>query len=85
VHIHFKIRTWPNGRNVDAQAFTSQIYFDDALTDVIHAQPPYSNRGPRKVRNNRDVVSLIVGSRLVLPLKEEKRGYAGLFDIALQT
>jgi protocatechuate 3,4-dioxygenase beta subunit len=83
VHVHFKIRIGPHGKGAGGKEFTSQIYFDDALTDVIHAQPPYSNRGPRKVRNNRDVVSLIGGSKLILPLREEKKGYAGTFDIAL--
>jgi hypothetical protein len=36
------------------------------------------------VRNNRDVVSLIGGSKLILPLREEKKGYAGTFDVSLQ-
>jgi protocatechuate 3,4-dioxygenase beta subunit len=85
VHIHFKIRVGAQGKaTAGAKEFTSQIYFDDALTDAIHAQPPYSNRGPRKVRNNRDVVSLIGGSKLLLPLREEKKGYAGTFDVSLQ-
>lgn len=84
VHIHFKIRYGPQGRRASGKEFTSQIYFDDALTDEIHALPPYSKRGPRKVRNNRDVVSLIGGSKLILPLREEKSGYAGTFDVGLQ-
>jgi protocatechuate 3,4-dioxygenase beta subunit len=82
VHVHFKIRWGPQGKG--EKEFTSQIYFDDALTDVIHKQPPYSSRGPRKVRNNRDLVSLIGGSHLILPLREEKKGYTGTFDVALQ-
>lgn len=81
VHIHFKIRTESKGNS--GAEFTSQIYFDDALTDAIHAQPPYAQRGGRKVRNNRDLLYLFRGSRLVLPLREEKKGYAGTFDIAL--
>jgi len=84
VHIHFKIRHGAQGKAGGGKEFTSQIYFDDALTDEIHSQSPYSKRGPRKVRNNRDVVSLIGGSRLILPLREEKKGYAGTFDVALQ-
>jgi protocatechuate 3,4-dioxygenase beta subunit len=84
VHIHFKIRIGPQGKGAGGKEFTSQIYFDDSLTDEIHAHAPYSSRGPRKVRNNRDIVSLIGGSRLILPLREEKKGYAGTFDIALQ-
>ena len=84
VHIHFKIRHGAQGKAGSGKEFTSQIYFDDSLTDEIHAEPPYLKRGPRKVRNNRDVVSLIGGRRLLLPLREEKRGYAGTFDVALQ-
>ena len=81
VHVHFKIRTEPKGER--GAEFTSQIYFDDALTDEIHAQPPYAQRGARKVRNDRDLLFLFRGNRLVLPLREEKKGYVGTFDIAL--
>ena len=81
VHIHFKIRTGDGDRQ--RKEFTSQIYFDDDLTDAIHTQPAYAARGQRKVRNNRDVLYLVRGSQLVLPLREEKKGYAGTFDIAL--
>ena len=39
VHIHFKIRTdSASGRDYE---FTSQLYFNDSLTEQIHAQPPY--------------------------------------------
>ena len=81
VHIHFKVRV---GKGPGGKEFTSQIYFDDALTDVVHAQLPYAKRGPRKVRNNRDVVSLIGGSKLLLPLTEQKKGYAGTFEVSLE-
>lgn len=81
VHIHFKIRTDEGPKQ--RREFSSQIYFDDELTDAIHAQPAYSARGQRKVRNNRDLLYLVRGSQLVLPLREEKKGYAGTFDIAL--
>ena len=81
VHVHFKIRTGPADER--GKEFTSQIYFDDALTDAIHAQPPYAQRGARKVRNDRDLLFLFRGSRLVLPLREDNKGYAGTFDIAL--
>ena len=77
VHIHFKVRTQA------AKEFTSQIYFDDALTDAIHAQPPYLTRGQRRVRNNRDSGASAGGGALVLPLREEKNGYTGTFDITL--
>jgi protocatechuate 3,4-dioxygenase beta subunit len=83
VHVHFKIRTGPADER--GNEFTSQIYFDDALTDAIHAQPPYAQRGARKVRNDRDLLFLFRGSRLVLPLREDNKGYAGTFDIALDS
>jgi protocatechuate 3,4-dioxygenase beta subunit len=83
VHVHFKIRYGRRRKGEDGTEFTSQIYFDDALTDKIHAQPPYSQHGQRKVRNNRDVVSLFGGSKLVLPLHEHRKGYAGTFEVAL--
>ena len=85
VHVHFKIRVGPQGKGAGGKEFTSQIYFDDALTDAIHAQLPYSKHGQRKVRNNRDLVSLIGGSKLVLPLKEYRKGYAGTFDVSIET
>lgn len=81
VHIHFKIRT--DARAGAGREFTSQIYFEDDLTDIIHAQPAYANHGTRKVRNNRDLLFLFRGNRLLLPLREERRGYAGTFDVAL--
>lgn len=82
VHIHFKIRTETTDER--GKEFTSQIYFDDALIDAIHAQPPYAQRGARKVRNDRDLLYVFRGNRLLLALREDKKGgYTGTFDIAL--
>lgn len=81
VHIHFKIRTHPKAGS--GREFTSQIYFDDELTDYVHSREPYAARGQRKVRNNRDLLYLFRGSQLMLDVREEKKGYAGTFDIAL--
>lgn len=81
VHIHFKIRTHP--KEGSGKEFTSQIYFDDKLTDEVHTREPYAKRGQRKVRNNRDLIYLFRGSQLMLDVREEKKGYAGAFDIAL--
>lgn len=81
VNLHFKIRTdRPEKRGHE---FTSQIYFDDDLTDHVHERQPYASRGRRKIRNLLDVIYLAGGKGLMLPLREEKEGYAGTFDIAL--
>ena len=81
VHIHFTLRTEPQARR--GKEFTSQIYFDDALTDRIFAQPPYASRGRRSVRNEEDGLFRRGGRQLMIALQEDGRGYAGTFDVGL--
>jgi protocatechuate 3,4-dioxygenase beta subunit len=45
VHIHFKIQTTLESGNV--YDFTSQLFFDESLTDEIHSHPPYTDNGQR--------------------------------------
>lgn len=82
VHIHFKLRSAPTAR--PGFDFTSQLYFDDALTDRVYAQPPYAARGSRPTRNDRDGIYRHGGSQLLLSLAPSGAGYAGTFEIALQ-
>jgi protocatechuate 3,4-dioxygenase beta subunit len=82
VHIHFKIRTTPTAPR--GSAFTSQLYFDDALTDRVHTQEPYTRKGPRTVHNANDGIFADGGEKLLLPLTEHGEGYAALFAIGLQ-
>jgi protocatechuate 3,4-dioxygenase beta subunit len=82
VHIHFKIRTTSaSQRNYQ---FTSQLYFDDTITDQIHAQRPYAAHGQRTLKNNQDGIFRNGGKELMLQLTKEGRGYVGAFDIGLQ-
>lgn len=80
VHLHFKVRTRAGRR---AHEFTSQIYFDDDLSDRILGKAPYSTRGRRDVRNAMDGLFARGGSQLLLSLEPQDRGYAGLFSLAL--
>jgi len=81
VHIHVKIRTAPiQGRSF---AFTSQLYFDDALTDQVHAHPPYTSRGPLAARNRHDQIFRHGGNRLMLHPTANAGGYAATFALAL--
>jgi len=80
VHIHFKIRTEPE--SMFGYEFTSQIYFDDALTDEVFTQPPY-NKG-RRTTNRQDGIFEDGGNELMLPLTKQEEGYTGTFDIGLQ-
>lgn len=68
VHIHFKIRTEPLARP-DLE-FTSQMYFDDDLTDRIHAAAPYAAKGGRKTRNRDDRHFRRGGDQLTLNVAE---------------
>jgi len=80
VHVHFKIRTQ---RGSAAQEFTSQLYFDDALTDRIYALAPYSANGRPSMRNANDFIFRDGGRQLIANAVPDGPGYAAAFDIAL--
>lgn len=82
VHLHFKIRTNPSG--AEGYEFTSQLYFDDALTDRVHTQAPYTRREGRRPRNGDDGIFRSGGDQLLLNLSEDGSGFAATFDIGLQ-
>jgi protocatechuate 3,4-dioxygenase beta subunit len=77
VHIHFKVRT------DDGYDFTSQLFFDDTLTDDVFAQPPYNSRGERKLRNDDDSIYSNSGGQTLLAVNKVDTGYAATFDVAL--
>jgi len=78
VHIHVKAR-------VGASALvTSQLYFDDALTDRVHLQPPYDLRGRRNTTNATDAIARAGIADLTLHLAEEGAGYVGSLVIGVR-
>lgn len=79
VHIHFKVRT--AGR--DSREFTSQLYFDDALTARIHSQAPYTDNPLRVTRNDEDRIFRSNGAQLMLDTASNEAGYAASFPLAL--
>ena len=82
VHIHFKIRTAPVAKR--SFEFTSQLYFNDELTDRVHAAPPNAANGPRTARNQHDWIFRRDGDRLMLDVTTAVDGYAATFPIGLQ-
>lgn len=82
VHIHFKIRSNPGSAR--GQEFTSQLYFDDSITDEVQRQSPYNSRGRRATTNDRDFIFRRGGKQLMLRLTKDQQGYAAMFDIGLQ-
>jgi protocatechuate 3,4-dioxygenase beta subunit len=82
VHIHFKIRTDPGATS--GLGFTSQLFFDDSVSDVVHAQDPYAQKGQRDMRNADDGIYQNGGDQLLLAVRQDGDGYAGTFDIGVQ-
>ena len=82
VHIHFKVRS-PSGQR-PGHEFTSQLYFDDGLTDRVYQQPPYAGRKPRTTRNSTDGIYRNGGSQLMLALAPQGAQYEGTFQVALK-
>ena len=78
VHIHFKVRTAPDA--AQGHEFTSQLFFDDALSDQVLSQPPYDARGYRTTLNGQD---RIYSDLLLLDVKPAAPGYAATFDLGL--
>ena len=83
VHIHFKIRSAMTATR--GSEFTSQIYFDDAMNDRVHSNPPYRAEDRRSLRNAEDGIFRRNGSQLILPVSSTVNGYAGTFNIALKS
>jgi protocatechuate 3,4-dioxygenase beta subunit len=82
VHIHYKIRI--NSATERGYELTSQLYFDESVTDLVHVQAPYAARGRRDVTNDRDGLFRNGGHQLMLQLTKDAQGYVGRLDIGLQ-
>ncbi len=81
VHVHFKIRS---SAAAGARSFTSQLFFDDALTDRVHAQAPYASKGQGRLRNSGDDIFRSSNDKLTLAVTQDGSGYASTFDIRVQ-
>ncbi len=94
IHIHVKVRTFEGSEKTFD--WTSQFYFNDATTDQVHTQAPYSNHGLPDTRNNQDgiytgpssdgLVKDNSGSHLMLNLDKHKQGsYLGTFSVVVDS
>ncbi|MFN6561832.1 MAG: intradiol ring-cleavage dioxygenase [Nostoc sp. ChiSLP01] len=82
VHIHFKVRT--DGTSGQRYEFTSQLYFDDSITDRVHSQTPYASKGQRTQKNADDRIFTDGGEQMLLRLANSGQGYAATFDVGLK-
>jgi len=78
VHIHFKVHHDTSGQG---REFTSQLFFDDSLSDQMFTQAPYASKGQRDTLNSNDN---IYDDQLLLTVIQTEQGYAATFDIGLQ-
>ncbi|MGE0057868.1 MAG: intradiol ring-cleavage dioxygenase [Dehalococcoidia bacterium] len=76
VHIHFKIR-------INNKEFTSQLFFDDTLSDQVFTQAVYSKSGNR-TKNAQDNIFRQGGDVLLLKLTKSGDGYVANFDCGMQ-
>jgi len=78
VHIHFKIRP------TSSSEFTSQLFFDDAMSTQVFAQAPYSQKGTQGMtRNTSDGIFNQSGGKLSLSVTKSGDVYSATFDIGL--
>jgi len=85
VHIHFKVRTFSGAQKTFE--FTSQIFFDDGISDEVFQQSPYSSRGARDTRNAVDMVYTSnnnSGAMLLANVTRSDVGYRASFGIGLR-
>ncbi len=82
VHMHYKVRLFAGAaRTYD---FTSQVFFDDTLTDQVFTQAPYSARPNRNTRNSNDNIYQSGGTALLLNLtSDDAGGYTTSYNIGL--
>jgi protocatechuate 3,4-dioxygenase beta subunit len=82
VHIHFKIRTDP-----DAEAgfeFTSQLFFDDTLSQQVYSSGVYASKGQPDQPNPSDGIFNQSGGATLLSVTPDGDGYKTTFEIAVQ-
>ena len=78
VHIHFKIRPTASSE------FTSQLFFDDAMSTQVFAQAPYSQKGTQGMtRNTSDGIFNQSAGKLSLSVTKSGDVYSATFDIGL--
>lgn len=76
VHIHFRVRS-------GNQTFVSQLYFDDAVSDVVLAQAPYTEHAGVRTLNGGDGIFSSGGAELTLETVQQGAEYVSRYDIGL--
>lgn len=82
VHFHYKVRLFAGSTRT--YEFTSQLAFDDTLTDQVFTQAPYNARPNRNTRNSNDNIYQSAGSTILLSLTSDGAGgYTTEYNVGL--
>jgi protocatechuate 3,4-dioxygenase beta subunit len=82
VHIHFKIRT--DAAATSGLEFTSQLFFDDALSAQVYASGVYASKGTPDQPNASDGIYQQSQGMTLLDVAKDGDGYKATFEIAIQ-
>jgi len=75
VHIHAKV-------HIDREnVLTTQLYFDDDVTDEVYRHPPYDARPNRDTRNADDT---IIHYENIIPIEAMEEGYSAYANLAVR-
>jgi uncharacterized protein (TIGR03437 family) len=81
-HLHYKVRLFDG--TTRTYQFTSQLTYDDALTDVVYQAAPYNTKGARGTRNSNDGIAQQGGSAILLnTVSDGSGGYTSTFSLGL--
>lgn len=81
VHVHFKVR--PDAKDGKHREFTSQFFFDEDITDEIHAARPYAAKGQNRMRNSEDGIYHQSGGKLLVRPVKTASGWVANLNIAM--
>lgn len=82
VHIHFKIRT--DAAAASGLEFTSQLFFDDALSAQVYSSGVYASKGTPDQPNASDGIFQQSQGMTLLNVAKDGDGYKATFEIAIQ-
>jgi protocatechuate 3,4-dioxygenase beta subunit len=85
IHIHVKARTFDAAGN-RTYDFTTQLFFDDAVSDRVMSAAPYNARGIRRTRNsNENIYTNQAAAMMQLERPAEgRRGYVAMAVLGLK-
>ena len=93
IHIHDKVRIFDESEKI--LEWTSQLYLNNSINEIVHRQAPYSNHGLPQKTNEEDMIyagasadGLIQsnsGEQLMVNLTKQKDSYLGTFNIVINS